>query len=205
VSTPDFDALTPPPELVREWCERGHFWSEDITTAYQAGARHGYELGRQPTAAELREQALAVVHRFETGDDFITHEEVELIRRALLNATEPPAPVDGLSDEKLDALWWKAIEAPDVVAALGRSGFRWAARELLARYVPPRAEPVAVTERLPGVGDLKDDHCWWGYPAGIEDPEDGRLSAAGWAFVTTMPGSTHWLPWWALPLPEPQR
>jgi hypothetical protein len=40
---------------------------------------------RQPT---LKEQALALVGRFESGDDFITHEEVEIIRRALEQAGE---------------------------------------------------------------------------------------------------------------------
>jgi hypothetical protein len=42
----------------------------------------------QPRQPSLKEQALALVGRFESGDDFITHEEVEIIRRALEQAGE---------------------------------------------------------------------------------------------------------------------
>jgi hypothetical protein len=44
-------------------------------------------------------------------------------------APEPP------TDEELDAIWWKQIEAPDVIFGLGRVGFRNAARAVWALAV----------------------------------------------------------------------
>jgi hypothetical protein len=79
-------------------------------------------------------------------------------------------------------------------AALNNWGMSWPT---------PTIQPVPVTEHLPGPEDCDaEGRCWWGVPAGTVDPNDERVSAAGWALVGVMPDATHWLPHWALPVPE---
>ena len=54
---------------------------------------------------------------------------------------------EGPTDEDLDRLWWQYVEAPDVVMALGKDGFRRASRAVLAadraRWGRPTPQPVA--------------------------------------------------------------
>ena len=57
------------------------------------------------------------------------------------SVTEPVA--EGPTDEDLDRIWWQYVEAPDVVMALGKDGFRRASRVLLARFGRPAPQPVA--------------------------------------------------------------
>ena len=60
------------------------------------------------------------------------------------------------------------------------------------------ANPIPVTERLPGPDDMKNGRCWWFFPeTDTEFPywnfeNDGR--------ERELP-ATHWLPAYALPLP----
>jgi hypothetical protein len=58
------------------------------------------------------------------------HFFVEYLKAALAQPTPKPP-----TDEELDAIWWKQIEAPDVILGLGRVGFRNAARAVWALAV----------------------------------------------------------------------
>ena len=75
------------------------------------------------------------------------------------------------------------------------------ARTVLARWGRPAIEPVPVSERLPGPEDCDaQGRCWLQqpHPATPETPE-WRLMPARYA--STIYGTTHWLPRWALPVP----
>jgi hypothetical protein len=116
--------------------------------------------------------------------------------RAALAQPEPQGP----TDEEIRDLWsWAA----------GQDQGPWPtqqhcfARAVLTRWGRPAIQLVPVSERLPGAEDCDaDGRCWWGVPAETVDPDDERVSAAGWALVGVMPDATHWLPWHALPVPE---
>jgi hypothetical protein len=95
---------------------------------------------------------------------------------------------------------------------LNRTALEYA-RAVLTRWGRPAIEPVPVTERLPGPEDCLGrpfeetdaGFCWWFYP-GLD----------GWRFMMavrwvdgayqkwTPPGTTHWLPHYALPVPQQQ-
>ena len=73
------------------------------------------------------------------------------------------------------------------------------ARAVLARWGRPTPQPVAVSERLPGPGDVNEDgNCWlWDREGCFWD----------WTYIRTrtraeMYTYTHWLPANALPTPE---
>jgi hypothetical protein len=80
--------------------------------------------------------------------------------------------------------------------------FKYGAFFVQERIHRPDIQPVPVSDP-PGPEDCDaEGRCWWGVPAGTVDPNDERVSAAGWALVGVMPDATHWLPHWALPVPE---
>jgi len=61
------------------------------------------------------------------------------------------------------------------------------ARAVLARWGRPAPEPVSVAERLPTAADCDaHERCWW-----LEEGSDDDAP-------------THWLPYWALPVPQEQ-
>ena len=70
---------------------------------------------------------------------------------------------------------------------------RRTARAVLARYGTAAAQPVQVSERLPGPTDCDaDGFCWfWDY--------GWTRQQRGWHNDEC----THWLPHWALPVPAP--
>jgi hypothetical protein len=75
-------------------------------------------------------------------------------------------------------------------------------RAVLARYARPAIEPVPVSDP-PGPEDCDaEGSCWLHqpHPATPETPE-WRLMPARYA--STIYGTTHWLPHWALPVPAP--
>ena len=111
--------------------------------------------------------------------------------------TAQPEP-QGPTDEEL----WEAYDQMDG-APEDWAWVRDYASAVLTRYARPTIQPVPVAERLPGPEDCDaDGRCWWGVPAETVDPNDERVSAAGWALVGVMPDATHWLPHYALPVPE---
>jgi hypothetical protein len=68
-------------------------------------------------------------------------------------------------------------------------------KAVLARWGRPAIEPVPVSERLPGEGDCDPSfQCWWFTPS----EEKWILWPIKWAG----PECSHWLPHWALPVPN---
>jgi len=79
------------------------------------------------------------------------------------------------------------------------------ARAALAQPEPqgpsrPAIEPVPVAERLPGPEECDaEGRCWWFSPPAC-GPHTIRPC---WTFDSeTLEGDTHWLPRWALPVPQ---
>lgn len=159
--------------------------------------------------AEMADQ-LELDRRCLLDDITATHPLVDRARALLSQPPEPaegPVPVD-------------ALAMPACVQALPEQQRRWYSlgwNAALSRYGTPRPAPIAVAERLPGPGDCApwpDDSCSaavpWCWAAkevdggwewtqlsmlGLGTDTLGRIIAGG--------GWTHWLPWWALPLPAP--
>jgi hypothetical protein len=93
MTTPDFNDLTPPHDLTREWfrCDSSrvtleNHWRHIATEAARWGARHGWEQARQPSLQEL---ALKVLSGLEKRCDLQC--DLGLIRRALEQAGEGQA------------------------------------------------------------------------------------------------------------------
>jgi hypothetical protein len=102
-----------------------------------------------------------------------------------------------------------AVDRPDLV----RYGASWefsTDRPLLAPmpdgywtpwHVAARLpQPIPVFERLPGEGDCDaEGRCWWFVPPACR-PHKIRPC---WTFDSLpLPEDTHWLPWWAVPIPQ---
>ena len=114
---------------------------------------------------------------------------------ARLNQAEAAlaAPEQGPTDEELYQFWfdhdlWDDDIGPGDVAAIARAA--------LARWGRPAVEPVPVSERLPGPEDTTDrNECWYWHPG-----------EECWEMVPvvtcTLDEWTHWLPHWALPVPQ---
>jgi len=137
------------------------------------------------------------------GVDIYSEQLAEAAARALL-AEAQPQPV-GTTDEEWDALkerLWDHYETR------GYQGERFmyegdfgtaldlARQELLARWGRPAPEPVSLAERLPTAQDCDaEGRCWlW------------AIHLSGWIYrseCVSLPGISHWLPHWALPVPLP--
>lgn len=114
----------------------------------------------------------------------------------------PPADVDVA--ELVAWLLDKAIQAADASQPTAAGMLTWAA-QLIGEHAELRgAQPVPVSERLPGPEDCDDQgRCWWGEPQ-IEDSHD-----ATWNLCTqddaqeflTWGTKCGWLPAHALPVP----
>ena len=95
--------LTPPEELLEQWYWTGKSgnWQNALTLAYRAGADQELEAccrwlpklppwsandlrkHRRPKPPSLKEQALAVLTQYMTGETILTKDSVDIIRRAL--------------------------------------------------------------------------------------------------------------------------
>ena len=76
------------------------------------------------------------------------------------------------------------------------------ARAVLARWGRPTPQPVPLSERLPGPEDCNaEGMCWW-----LIEPYPRPVGPGGklWSLCRYFPGSAHWLPAHALPLPTPE-
>jgi hypothetical protein len=119
------------------------------------------------------------------------------------------APEQGPTDEELDEMWSKEAE----YFALYPEARRFA-RAVLARWGRPAVEPVPVSERLPGPEDCapwpgEPDATPWAWATKCVDGgwEWTQLSMLGMgsdslARSVAGGGWTHWLPHWALPVPQ---
>jgi hypothetical protein len=127
--------------------------------------------------------------------------------RAALAEPQQGAPSDEEWDTLVERLW-------DQYETAGYQGERFMycsdfgtacglLREELTHY-GAQAVPVAVAERLPGEGDLKDGRCWFWFPYDGTTYEHWVLGDADICTGLECAECTHWLPHWALPLPEAQ-
>jgi len=74
------------------------------------------------------------------------------------------------------------------------------ARAVLARYGTPTAQPVPVSERLPGPEDCDAERrCWW-WNVTMDPDSPNWWSLESIEYIETEP---YWLPHWALPVPTP--
>jgi hypothetical protein len=131
--------------------------------------------------------------------------------RALLNRAR--AALEAQPEPQGPTAWMYRGE-PDFDGERWRESWKVTLDEKLARYksgnkepVPlwgrPTIEPVPVSERQPGPEDCDEEGTCWlhqPHPATPETPE-WRLVPARYA--STIYGTTHWLPYWALPVPAP--
>jgi hypothetical protein len=100
------NSITPPPELLEHWenqhYEEGENYDVMLIQAYQAGADQelkaccewlderavlngatALRTARRPKPPSLKEQALAVLTQYMTGETILTKDSVDTIRRAL--------------------------------------------------------------------------------------------------------------------------
>jgi hypothetical protein len=124
--------------------------------------------------------------------------------RAALAQPDPQVP--GLTDEELlgiedlQTTWNAQADAFNSWDELGIDEIVWwAQRQALARWGRFAIEPVPVSERLPG----KKDCCSLGYFWAIADDdwEKTHIDSMNWQHLKHH-GYTHWLPHWALPVPN---
>jgi hypothetical protein len=117
------------------------------------------------------------------------------------------------------ALCAELVEAIDRLLSQGESPANPGSRLILTVHVedlgplaedaraalnaPPLA-PIPASERLPGPEDCDDQgRCWWLTVAATEGGAGGYLTY--WSLAThreSVRSSRHWLPHWAIPLPE---
>jgi len=148
-----------------------------------------------------------------TNPDDLFENMIPLVDRARAALEAQPEP-QGPTDEELFKVYSRAVaadideqhralqhinggaNAPDRNRAMVTG-----LRAVLSRWGRPAIEPVPVSERLPGSEDCDaEGRCWLHqpHPATPETPE-WRLMPARYA--STIYGTTHWLPRWALPVP----
>jgi hypothetical protein len=125
-------------------------------------------------------------------------DELCLRARAALAQPEPQGVTDEelLGIEDLEAAWNAQADAFNSWDELGIDEIVWwAQRQALARWGTPAIQPVPVSERLPLhlAGELDDQGTCWNYhPINLH-------------YCLCVPDPsihTHWLPHWALPVPE---
>jgi hypothetical protein len=122
----------------------------------------------------------------------------EAAARALL-AEAQPQPV-APTDEQIESAfreWWKdSFGFPYFGAVPLVACIEWT-KAVLARWGRPAPEPVSLAERRPTAADCDaEGWCWMYAPDGV-----------WWQVLIdapcVMPEITHWLPYWALPVPLP--
>jgi hypothetical protein len=129
------------------------------------------------------------------------------VLRAML-AEAQPQPVEPTDEQLLETQARAAAAFPPVhPEAEPLSAVEYAralqirkARAVLAQWGHPAPEPVSVAERLPTAADCDaEGRCWWfTFPAcGPHKIRPCWTLDSGF-----MEGDTHWLPHWALPVPQ---
>jgi hypothetical protein len=158
------------------------------------------------THPDFRALCAELLCAYKCSIDHSSQAQEKLIKKAdaLLAAPQQGAPSDRIrqiaAEVEKCALSWDSsarllgnVTAEDVADLCDT---------VLARY-GAQVVPVAVAERLPGKEDCDaEGRCWWWAPKHPECPNTGHDS---WALYSgACIEDTHWLPHWALPLPEAQ-
>ena len=93
---------------------------------------------------------------------------------------------------RYDGITWNGLPGDPLLTPMP-DGY-WTPWHVAARL----PQPIPVSERLPGEADCdKGGRCWW-----FAESYDGLDTAPIWALTWRSEDDTHWLPHWALPLPE---
>jgi hypothetical protein len=122
----------------------------------------------------------------------------EVVQALNRTPAEPAAP----TDEELLAMRSWSSHGPTFDSDLvefGRRCYNLAQQHVSQPYKLP--EPVPVSERLPGPEDCdKRGRCWWFTPT---DGNPGPFRSADWSlYAGWRQQYTHWLPHWALLVPD---
>ena len=72
----------------------------------------------------------------------------------------------------------------------------------IATPPPEPLRPIPVSERLPEAGDCDTDGSCWVHQPDESWPESPEWKLMRNKYVSTIYGSTHWLPYNAIPFPE---
>jgi hypothetical protein len=131
--------------------------------------------------------------------------EASVIARARAALEVQPEP-QGVSDEEIrlfvektrtdwiKAVTQKGLDPDDFDVVLARAA--------LARWGTPTAQPVPVSERLPGPEDCDAEGLCWLHQPHPATPETHEWRLMPARYASTIYGTTHWLPHHALPVPE---
>ena len=117
---------------------------------------------------------------------------------AALGQSKPQGPTNDQAEDLADTLnlmdGYAEHEDGFFVRASNLGSF---ARAVLAHFGRPTIEPVLVAERLPCAEDCDTEGRCWFHSTG-RTWKDWYYLKASWATET----ETHWLPWYALPVPQ---
>jgi hypothetical protein len=120
---------------------------------------------------------------------------IDLVRAALARWGRPAIEPDpqGPMESDLSELFYRHVGEGSEV------GFENAIAEALARWGRPAIEPVLVSERLPGPEDCDaKGRCWL---CGNVEGDWRLLNPANTGVPQLKYCFSHWLPYWALPVP----
>jgi hypothetical protein len=119
-----------------------------------------------------------------------TEESHALIDRALAALAQPEP--QGPTDAEMQDLALHCVK--------GNKSVEWVIQEALVRWGRPAIEPVPVAERLPGPEDCDDQgRCWM---CGKVDGDWRLISIDNPGVPQLKYAFSHWLPHWALPVPQ---
>lgn len=92
-----------------------------------------------------------------------------------------------------------AAEQPDLISLTDQDLL--SAVRLLSKFAQRLEDPVPTTEKLPGAEDCDSNgYCWWGNEA-IAGSSHPVFSCSCWKYSARVGDGSHWLPYYALPLP----
>jgi len=161
--------------------------------------------------AQVLAEEYGVQRDFDSGEPLLGSGVIELLScaRAALAQPEP----QGVTEHDIAELAWRhTCEIGDLGVGIAVKDAPAFIRAALARWGHPAIEPVPVSERLPGPEDCLGrpfeetdaGFCWWFDPGLNAWRFMMALCWVGGAYQKrTPPGTTHWLPHHALPIPTP--
>jgi hypothetical protein len=123
--------------------------------------------------------------------------------RAALAQPEPQGPTDDAELRTVyaigaEARWREGFPEAWSLTDMERAAHTAGLHAALARWGRPAIEPVPVGERLPGPEDCDVNGIVWAWDSGCL-----RWDTAFWdAAFPSDTDITHWLPCWALPVPQ---
>jgi hypothetical protein len=153
--------------------------------------------------SSLAELVAIIEHHCSARIYDLPYEAAAMTRARALLAEAQPQPGQP-TDEQIESAfreWWKdSFGFPYFGAVPLVACVEWT-KAAMARWGRPAPEPVSVAERMPTAQDCgADGLCWFWYPGIYE------ACFPWWSLEPFERGeqATHWLPHWALPVPQEQ-